>query len=207
MAGMQPPGMDAPGMQPPGMHAGEGSESAAQTVPQRMVFFVIQGESALAHFKDAYKHPDEQLAIELNLYDLVATKWRPNEFFEESEAARPRIANGFAYIASTEDGAGGVSGSREPFWPKELNAEVSDGALTWRCIAPGSHGIIPISSPEAGEVAPSGLAIADVSVSENHKILLTYTGGEADVDYIVPIAVVIDSKTRVLRHKVRVRTE
>jgi hypothetical protein len=150
-------------------------------------------------FDALVKDASESKSVELNLFRWCASFWRPNEQYSNGEYARPTNPTGFAY-----QGTAGTSGSREPVWPRTIDATVSDGSVTWTCKAAGSNGLNSISSP-VGVSDPSGLTISDVSVSELTKILATYAGGTLGQDFEAVFTFTLNGVPRVARQLVKIR--
>jgi hypothetical protein len=210
------PAEDASGWQPEGWQP---TSDAVPSQPPRRRYYVRAHMARLAAFQvrlvpvipyadDCYlfeaiaKDPDRELAVELNLYDLCASKWLPNRDYALSEFVLPPIANGFAYEASVA----GRSASRPPIFPRTVTGTITDGGITWTARAPGSNAIYAASDPTA-ESDPTGLTIADVSIIGNFKVLATYSGGTLGQDYDAVFACTIDGKDIVFRQKVRVRKQ
>lgn len=149
---------------------------------------------------DAFKDAGESLKVRINVYDMCAVKWEPNEPYTTGDFVRPVTANGFAYQVTT----GGVSDSKEPRWPTVLGQTRVDGSVTWTCVAAGSSGLNAITSPTA-QPDPAGLTINDVSVSEAFKILATYVGGTLGQSYDAVYNFTLDGVTRIARQRVFVR--
>lgn len=150
-------------------------------------------------FEPVDKDPAESRAVELELFSKCANFWRPNEQYQASEYARPNAATGFAYQTS-----GGLSGLREPRWPTVIGATVTDGSLTWTCVAAGANGLNAVSGPTAVS-NPVGLTISAISVSETSKILATYAGGTVEQDYDAVFSFTLNGVPRVARQTVRIR--
>lgn len=151
-------------------------------------------------FDAADKDPAETVVVELDLYELCANRWRPNEPVSLNEFVRPDRPTGYSYEATTA----GVSGWRAPAWPTTLAATVQDGSITWTCRAASSNGVSVISSPSAVS-DPTGLTISGVAVSESTKIVATYAGGTLGQDYDAVYTFTLDGVTRIARQTVRVR--
>jgi hypothetical protein len=145
------------------------------------------------------KEASEDIPVLLDLYEISASRWYPNEVFDAAEACRPSIPNGLAYSAS-----GGTSGAREPRWPKLLGATVTDGSITWTAIAASTTGLLEVTNPSATSV-PTGLTITTPSVEEFRKLRATYQGGSAGGAYDVVWQFTIGGTTRIARHRVEVR--
>lgn len=151
--------------------------------------------------QDALKDPAESLQVELNLFEMCARFWKPNELYSLGEVVRPRTPNGYAFSVTV----GGTSGAEEPSWRRgvgELTPE--DGAVTWTGLDAASNGVNPITSPSAVS-DPSGLNILNVSVIEDVKIVATYQGGTAGKRYDSVFSFTLNGVTRVVRQRVHVR--
>jgi hypothetical protein len=151
-------------------------------------------------FSEVTKDPAESIKVRLNLFNQCANFWRDNESFDSGEYIRPNRANGFSYECTTA----GTSGYREPNWPQTIDATVRDGSITWTCRAASSNGINAITDPSSSS-DPTGLTVSDVSVSEDAKILATYTGGSEDDDYDAVFSFTLNGVARIARQKVRIR--
>ena len=151
-------------------------------------------------FAPVTKNADESIKVRLNLFNQCANFWRDNEIYESGEYIRPNRANGYSYECTTA----GTSGSGEPKWPQTIGATKTDGSVTWTCRAASSNGINAITSPTASS-DPTGLTISDVSVSEDAKILATYSGGTLDEDYDAIFAFTLNGVPRIARQKVCIR--
>jgi hypothetical protein len=149
---------------------------------------------------DALKDPAADSKVTLGFFDDCANFWRPNEEFSSNEFIRPTRATGFSYKATTA----GCSNAKEPIWPKAVDSTVPDGSVVWTCVAAGSNGLSPITSPSAAS-DPTGLTISSVSVDENTKILATYQGGSLGQDYDAVFTFTLSGVTRVARQTVRIR--
>lgn len=149
---------------------------------------------------DCLHDPAEYTPVELNLYDMCANKWRPNEQFALNEYVRPNTPTGFAYQA----GAAGTSGAREPKWPTTLALTVVDGSITWTCTAASANGLNALSVPSAVS-DPTGLSMGTVAVSETAKITATYSGGTEGQDYDAVFTFTLNGVSRVARQTVKVR--
>lgn len=150
-------------------------------------------------FVSVIKDPAESLPVTLDLYNLCANFWRPNEQYALNEYIRPTRGRGFSYQATA-----GTSAGREPVWPTTLAATVVDGSITWTTSAAGSNGLNAVSSP-SGTSDPTGLTIGSVSASESTKILATYAGGTEGQDYDAVFTFTLNGVTRVARQTVQVR--
>jgi hypothetical protein len=148
---------------------------------------------------DAIKDPGTDLKVSLEFFGDCANFWRANEECSLNEHVRPTRGTGFAYKATVA----GLSGSREPVWPKTLDATVTDGSITWTCVAAGTNGLAPITSPSATS-DPTGLTISAVAVEESTKILATYQGGSLGQDYEAVFTFTLNG-ARVARQRVLVR--
>lgn len=149
---------------------------------------------------DALKDAAESLKVSIDLYDLCAVKWRPNEDHSSGEFIRPPSPNGFSYEVTT----GGRTGASPPRFPTTIGNAVTSGSVTLTCRASSGGGINAITSPTATS-DPTGLTISGVAVSESHKILATYAGGTEGQDYDVVYSFTLDGVTRIARQKVKVR--
>jgi hypothetical protein len=137
--------------------------------------------------------------FEISLYDYCARPWRPNEPVDLTETIRPARPNGFAAQCS----AAGVTGSREPVWPKTLAAPVTDGSAAWAMVAAGTNGLNAASSPTASVSPASGLTIDSLAVSESYKLTGAYEGTVAG-EYVVTYSFTVDGKVRKARQAVTV---
>jgi hypothetical protein len=153
-------------------------------------------------FAPAVKDPAESLKVRLDLFGQCANFWAANEQFSQGEYARPNRPNGYSYEATTA----GTSGYREPIWPQTLGRTVQDGSVVWTCREASTNGLAEITSPSASP-DPTGLTIADVSVSELTKILATYSGGSEGDDYDAVFTFTLNGVTRVARQTVQVRKQ
>lgn len=151
-------------------------------------------------FDSIDKDPGDSRSVELEFFNRAANFWRPNEQFATNEYARPNLATGFAYQATTA----GTSALREPRWPVALGATVNDGSVVWTCTVANSNGINALSAPSAVS-DPTGMTISAVSISETSKILATYSGGSAGQSYDAVFSYTINGVARVARQTVRVR--
>lgn len=149
---------------------------------------------------DALKDPGEDLKVTLGFFGFCANYWRENEEFDLNSYVRPSRSTGFAYQATTA----GLSGAKEPIWPKALASTVTDGSVTWTCVPAGANGVSPITSPSATS-DPSGLTIASISVDDSIKILATYQGGSLGQDYDAVYTFTLSGVPRVARQTVKVR--
>jgi hypothetical protein len=150
-------------------------------------------------FGQAIKDPAESLHVTLRLFDYCASFWQPNQPYDLAEYVRPTRSTGFAYQASA-----GLSGAREPIWPKVLGATVLDGSVTWTCVVAQSNGLNAITAPSA-VADPTGLTIGSVSASETTNILATYSGGSLGQDYDAVFTFTLNGVSRVARQLVRIR--
>jgi hypothetical protein len=204
---IQPEGFQPEGYQPEGYQP-EYDSGAIPEVDVRFEFRSRRGihlypSGALDDeytFMDAVKDPGETIKVRLDLYNQCAHFWRDNESFEQNEYIRPNRANGYAYRCSVA----GTSGAREPKWPQTVGATVRDGSATWTCVAAGSFGLNAITDP-SGTSDPTGLTISDVSVSEDTKILSTYSGGSDGEDFDAVFSFTLNGVPRVARQKVCIR--
>lgn len=151
-------------------------------------------------FDSVTKDAAESLPVELQLFNLCANFWRPNEQYTASEYVRPNSPTGFSYQAS----GNGTSGGREPRWPTTLGGSVIDGSITWIATAASANGLNAISSPSAAS-DPTGLSIGSPTVSESTKILVTYSGGTDGQDYDAVFTFTLNAVSRVARQTVKVR--
>jgi len=151
-------------------------------------------------FDDVTVDPGESHKVLLDLFDICANFWTPNEQVDLTEYVRPRLANGFAYEVTTA----GLTARREPIWPRTIGATVASGSAVFTCRAAGSNGLMAITSPSAVS-DPTGLTIGSVSVSESTKILATYSGGTLGQDYDAVFTFTLNGVTRVARQVVKVR--
>jgi len=149
---------------------------------------------------DALKDPGEDLKVELSFFDYCANFWRSNVEFATSDYVRPTRSTGYAYTAQT----GGLSGAREPVWPRAVDSTIADGSVTWKCVTAGAAGLSAITSPTASS-DPTGLTISAVSVDDTCNILATYSGGVAGQDYDAVFTFTLGGVTRVARQAVKVR--
>jgi hypothetical protein len=150
-------------------------------------------------FPPITKDAAESKSVELNFFRWCANYWRPNEQFQGSETIRPLTATGFAYQAD-----GGTSGAKEPRWPTALGGTVTDGAITWTCIAASTNGINALSSPSCTS-DPTGVTVSAVSASESTKILATYAGGSLGQDYEAVFGFTLNGVPRIARQLVQIR--
>jgi hypothetical protein len=146
------------------------------------------------------KDPDETLLVSLDLFDMCANFWAPNEQFGTGEYVRPNKATGFSYECTTA----GTSAAREPVWPTTISATKVDGSITWTCRAASSNGVNAVSSPSATS-EPTGLTIGSVAASESTKINATYSGGVDGESYDAVFTFTLNGVTRIARQKVPVR--
>lgn len=149
---------------------------------------------------DALKDAAESLKVSIDLYDLCAVKWRPNEDYSSAEFIRPPVPNGFSYEVTT----GGRTGTSPQRFPTTIGQTVVSGSVTLTCRASSAGGVNAITSPTATS-DPTGLTISNVAVSESHKILATYVGGTEGQDYDAVYSFTLDGVTRIARQKVQVR--
>lgn len=152
-------------------------------------------------FDPVTKDPAETLDVTLNLFNLAANFWAPNEYYAADEVVRPSKANGFAYKVTTA----GLSASREPVWPTISGNTKPDGTVVWTAQDAGSTGVNAVTSPSA-VASPSGeLTITGVDVLEQYKIVATYAAGLTMRDYEAVFSFTLKGRARVARQLVRVR--
>lgn len=149
---------------------------------------------------EALKDPGESLKVSIDLYDLCAVVWRPNEDYSSGEFIRPLVPNGFSYEVTT----GGRSGASPPRFPTTIGNTVPSGSAILTCRASSAGGVNPITSPSASS-DPTGLTVNSVAAAESHKITATYVGGTEGQDYDVVYSFTLDGVTRIARQKVQVR--
>lgn len=145
--------------------------------------------------------PAESDRISIELFDLCANLWQPNEHVAANEYVWPLAPTGFCYQWG---GTAGRTGARQPRWPLVAGLTVRDGSGFWTCRAPDSEGLNVISDVTAVS-EPAGLTIASVDVQESTRIAATYSGGTAGEVYAVAFTFTLDGRTRVVRHRVPVR--
>jgi hypothetical protein len=214
MAGHLPDGHLPSGHLPEG-HLPEGDSSGTTPStsrrfpvrPQRRRFYIRTSPSGDAVtseylFDPVVKDPGSTRKVVLDLYEIAAAKWQPNEEVAVNEFCRPRIPNGFSDEATTA----GLTSGREPLWPTEIGLTKADGGAIWTCRAASSNGINPVSDPEAAS-DPTGLTIGDVAVSENCKILATYSGGTDGQDYDAVFEWTLEGVPWIGRQRVQVRRQ
>jgi hypothetical protein len=151
-------------------------------------------------FDDVIKNPTEVYPVKLDLYELVVSRWEPNEQVDAAECIR--TDNGFAQQADEA----GTTGGRPPRFAATLGAKTKDGSVSWTCIAAGQNGLGEITSPNAS-ASPDGMTISDVTVSERGKILAKYAGGVLGTDYIATFAFTFDGVARIACQRVKVRQQ
>lgn len=150
-------------------------------------------------FDTVLKDPAETLPVVLDFYLLCARVWAPNERYGVNEYVRPQIPTGFAYKCTSA----GTSSGKPPRWPTVLGQSVTDGSCTWLADAAGSNGIDAITTAAAVS-DPTGITIADLTISEDAKLTLEYSGGTVDTDYDVVYTLTINGFSRVARQTVSV---
>jgi hypothetical protein len=204
---MQPDGMQPDGMQPSYVSP----EGAAIYVTRR--FRVVDAawwqQRASTHECDYFRvqpahpgvDPSEQDRVSIDLFDMCASFWLPNEAVVENEYVRPSRATGFSYQWTGSDGN---TGFREPRWPTVIGQTVSDGSGLWTCAAASTNAINAISNVTAVS-EPLGLTIAAADVQESTRIVATYSGGDAGNEYAAVFSFTLDGYPRVVRHRVPVR--
>ena len=151
-------------------------------------------------FRSCTKDPGADKRVTLNLYKYCAVFWRRNELYATNEYVRPAHATGFSYQCN----ASGLSGSREPIWPRVVGQTVTDGSIVWTCRAADANGLDAIDSP-LGSSDPTGLTVTGVSASESTKILATYSGGQLGQDYDAVFTFTLGGVPRVARQTVKIR--
>lgn len=158
--------------------------------------------SSMHRFDAVFKDPgDAGYTVELNLYDLVAAKWKGNRDYAADEMALPfGLPTGFAYKAS----AAGRSSSQEPRWPLVLGEVVANGGVAFECVAAAANGLSAVSGI-AAESDPVGITISGLAVSNLGELVATYAGGEADEDYDVIFSFIVNGNTLKARQTVKVR--
>lgn len=174
--------------------------------PQRRRFYIrtAQGDDVSSEFlfDPVTKDPGSTRLVELDLYEICAAKWQPNEVVATNEFCRPRIPNGFSYEATT----GGLTSGKEPLWPTSVGTTRADGAVIWTCRAAGSNGINAVSSP-AAESDPTGITISSPTVVEDCKISASYLGGVDGQDYHAVYTWTLEGVTWIGRQLVKVRKQ
>lgn len=133
---------------------------------------------------------DDGYTVELNLYDLVASKWKRNSDFAENDRRLPLgEPTGFVYKAKNA----GRSGPREPRWPRTAGAEIPDGSLVWICEEPGTYALNPVTGISAQSV-PAGITISGLAVSNLGELVATYAGGELGESYDIVFTFTCDGQ-------------
>lgn len=146
--------------------------------------------------------PGDTFKVALDLFDICANFWTPNEQYALGEFVRPRLSTGFAYECTSA----GTSGRREPIWNRTIGAVLSsnDGSVQWTCRTAGTNGLMAISSPSAVS-DPLGLTISGVAVSESTKILATYAGSSLGQDFDAVYTFTLNDVTRIARQRIEIR--
>lgn len=144
--------------------------------------------------------PAETFKVLLDLFDICANFWTPNELYALGEFIRPRLANGFSYECTTP----GTSSRRDPFWPRTVGETVVDGSIVWTCRAADYNGLLPITNVSAVS-NPTGLTITAVSASEATKILASYSSASVDRDFEAVFSFTLNGANRVARQPVKIR--
>lgn len=150
-------------------------------------------------FPDAIKDPAADKKVRLSLFRYCATFWRRNTQFDVGAYARPTRPTGFAYQSS-----GGTSGQREPTWPRALGLTVTDGSITWTCVAAGANGLSAVSSPTAVS-DPTGITITEVAVEAVTDLIARYSGGVLGQNHDAVFSFTLNGLPRVARQRVKIR--
>lgn len=82
------------------------------------------------------------------------TPWAATNPQSLGDIVIPTTANGYSYRCITP----GTTGSTQPTWPTTQQATVTDGTVTWRCVAttqPCSFGTYNSTSPYTGQNTPT----------------------------------------------------
>lgn len=95
------------------------------------------------HIEAACKTPDEIRDYSFNWINEAFAFWISARQFDAGGRVRPSVANGFEYectvpgqtTQSTEET------DAEPTWPTTLGATVTDGSITWTCVAISTSGL------------------------------------------------------------------
>jgi hypothetical protein len=145
------------------------------------------------------KDPDDDYPILIDLYELAAHRWFPNEPFDLNEYVRPSIPNGFVYRATA-----GTSGGREPRWPRLAGGTVLDGSVTWTAVAATTQALSVVSAVGAAS-DPTGITIVSPTVEESRKIRATYQGGTDGSSYDIVWTFTIDGVERAARQRINIR--
>lgn len=159
--------------------------------------------SSMQRFDSVFKDPEDNgYSVELNLYDLIASRWKGNRDFVTDEVTLPfGLPTGFSYKASSP---GGRSGSQEPRWPREIGATTRDGSVIWVCQAAGVVGLSSVTGI-AAESDPAGITISGLAVSNLGELVATYSGGVVDEDYDVIFSFTVNGNSLKARQTVKVR--
>jgi hypothetical protein len=146
------------------------------------------------------KDPGETLPVTLSAFGMCAKFWEPNERFELGEYAWPNIPFGFVLECTRA----GWSGAKEPKWKNAAVGEaVEDGSAQFTLRVPDLvNGLQPITLAEA--VAPDGITVAGIVISEGTKLLVDYAGGSSGEEYDVVFNLTIAGRIRVARQTVHV---
>jgi hypothetical protein len=141
------------------------------------------------------KGVDETFPATLSAFGMCALYWSPNEQYEIGEFIWPTKPDGFVLECTTA----GRSGSKEPRWKSVgVDQPMNDGSAIFTLRVPTlTSGVQAIGDPRVGSMSPAtGLEVTGLVVSENTKILVDYTGGEAGKSYTVRYTFVIAGRLR-----------
>ena len=112
----------------------------------------------------------------------TAPVWQPSTFYSGGGGIYsvvatyviPNPANGFAYQGA------GTTGSSPPVWPTTLGATVSDGSVTWTCVA---------ATGPAGAVLPFDQTLnAVVTLNLRYNAALTLAGASVPLTSMLNVA-------------------
>ena len=190
------------------LNVNQGDSSALSQEPRSLFFArpgTIYGDrqaDEYRFFDSLVKDPETQHRVSLDLYRIIARQWRPNQYYDPSDAVRPLIENGFAMRITKA----GTTGSRPPRVPAKVGEPVADGSAIWEVTEADQDSLHEIGSINT-DVLPAGLDLLNGALVDGRYIWITYSGGQLDTDYDAKFSLTVGGLNLVFRQKVMVREQ
>lgn len=132
----------------------------------------------------------------------LENNWTPDTKYVLNDVVRPTLNKQYQYklTAIESSAAYGLSGKREPTWPRVAGNTKVSGPLTWTCEVAGDGSTDSIAS--VNSVVPAGILVTAPSIQGTEVVYLV-SGGTAGQVYEISIEITTTAG-RVIEVKIQV---